>query len=232
MGMIAAIERDPLLAGFYSFSDAARLLGVGHAGKLRGWVNGWPNSGSGPVIDRDFKASPTVSFLDLMEMRFIEYFRSQGVSMPTLRKAAEIARSDWSVQHPFALSKVRYLTDRRKVIAQAAEQTDDRVTWEMATGQYLIWEAVEDSIAKGVVFDPSTHLALRWRPRPGDHPEIVLDPAKAFGRPVVESVGIPSAVLFRQWKAEDGNIERVARLFKIDAQQVDSAIRFELDLAN
>src|SRR3546814_10848720 len=88
--------------------------------------------------------------------------------MPTLRKAADMARKEWSVQHPFALSDIKYLTDRRKVIAQASEAVGDRSTWELATGQYLIWETIEASIAKGVVFDPSTDLALlaasTWRP--------------------------------------------------------------------
>src|SRR3546814_6586021 len=98
MGIVTAIERDPLLAGFYSIGDATRLLGVSHSAKLRGWINGWPKSKSGPIVDRDFKKTATVSFLDLMELRFIEYFRGQGVSMPTLRKAADMARKEWSVQ--------------------------------------------------------------------------------------------------------------------------------------
>ncbi|WP_146032583.1 hypothetical protein [Sphingobium sp. SA916] len=232
MGVMEAIDRDPLLAGFYSIGDATRLLGVSHAAKLRGWINGWPSSKSGPIVNRDFKKSPTVSFLDLMELRFIEYFRGQGVSMQTLRKAAEMARKEWSVQHPFALSDVKYLTDRRRVIAQASEEVGDRPTWELVTGQYLIWDAIEASIAKGVVFDPATHLASRWKPRPGDHPDIVLDPARAFGKPLVDSAGIPTDALFRQWKAEDGNFDRVARWFNVSRGQVEGAVRFELDLAS
>ncbi|WP_197051947.1 DUF433 domain-containing protein [Sphingomonas sp. 35-24ZXX] len=230
--MMRAIERDPLLAGFYSIGDATRLLGVSHAAKLRGWINGWPNSKSGPIVERDFKQTATVSFLDLMELRFIEYFRSQGVSMPTLRKAADLARQEWSVQHPFALSDVKYLTDRRKVMAQASKAVGDKPTWELVTGQYLIWDAIEASIAKGVVFDPATHLALRWKPRPGDHPDIVLDPARAFGKPLVDSAGIPTDALFRQWKAEDGSFEKVARWFNVSREQVENAVRFELELAN
>lgn len=232
MGVVTAIDRDPLMAGFYSIGDATRLLGVSHAAKLRGWINGWPNSNSGPIVDRDFKKTSTVSFLDLMELRFVEYFRGVGVSMPTLRKAAEMARKEWSVQHPFALSNVKYLTDRRNVIAQASEALDDKQTWELATGQYLIWDTIEASIAKGIVFDPATHLASRWQPRPGDHPDIVLDPARAFGKPIVDSAGIPTDALFRQWKAEDGNFDRVARWFEVSRQQVEGAVRFELDMAS
>ena len=232
MGAMEAIESDPLLAGFYSIGDATRLLGVSHAARLRGWINGWPNSKSGPIVDRDFKKSPTVSFLDLMELRFIDYFRGQGVSMHTLRKAAEMARKEWSVQHPFALSNVKYLTDRRHVIAQASEAVGDHSTWELASGQYLIWETIEATIAQGIIFDPATDLASSWKPRPGDHPDIVLDPARGFGKPLVDSAGIPTETLFRQWKAEDGNFDKVARWFDVSRGQVENAVRFELELAS
>ena len=232
MGVHEAIGKDPLLAGFYSVPDAARLLGVGNAAKLRGWINGWPKSKSGPIVDRDFKSAPTVSFLDLMELRFIEYFRAQGVSMPTLRRAAEVARKEWNVNHPFALSNAHYLTDRVKVIAQAANEVGDRHTWELASGQYLIWEMIEATIAKGVMFDPASHLAATWHPRPGDFPDVVLDPSRAFGRPIVESAGIPTEALFRQWKAEEGDVARVARWFGVADEQVQAAVAFELELAS
>ena len=69
--------------------------------------------------------------------------------MNTLRRAAEMARKEWNVRHPFALSEDHYLTDRRNIIARAADELGDAVIWNLATGQYLIWETIERSIAKG-----------------------------------------------------------------------------------
>jgi len=179
VGAISKFSTDPLYAGFYTIAEAARLLNI-PTSKARGWLNGWSMSDSGPIIKRDFKESRTVSFLDLMEMRFIEYFRKQDVSMHTLRMAAEKARAEWDKQHPFALSKAKYLTDRRTIFAQVAEAGDDRRTWDMATGQMEMWEAIESAIAKGVIFDPATDLALRWKPRQGDYPDVVVDPKKSI----------------------------------------------------
>jgi uncharacterized protein (DUF433 family) len=224
------IEADPLLAGFYSPADASRLLQVASP-KLRGWLNGWSNSASGPVIDRDFKGSRTISFLDLMELRFIEAFRSQGVSMPTLRAAAARARKEWHQSHPFALSKARYLTDRRSVFAQVAEQEGDRVTWDMATGQHEMWDVIEATIAKGVQFDPKSDLALRWFPLQAEFPMVVIDPAKAFGKPALDS-GVPTAAIHRMWRAEGGKIGRVAEAFGIDPADAQAAIEFEIQTAN
>lgn len=219
-------HNDPLLAGFFSVSEAARLLGVKQV-HIRGWINGYANSSAGPVIKRDFDDQRTVSFLDLMELRFIAFFRAQGVSMPTIRRAAERARKEWRVQHPLALSSAKYVTDRKKVFATAAEETDDPVAWDMASGQHEMWGTIEQTIEKGVLFDPKNYLAKTWRPFPAQFPNVVIDPRIAFGRPVVAGTQVPTSVLFRQWKAE-GHTDRVAKWFEVSPEVVSTAVEYEL----
>lgn len=221
------IDADPLLAGFYSPADAARLLQVATP-KLRGWLNGWPKSASGPIIDRDFKGTRTISFLDLIEMRFIEAFRSQGVPMQTLRKAAAQARKDWKTAHPFALSKSKYLTDRRNVFAQVAEDEGDKVTWDMVSGQHEMWDVIEATIEKGVEFDPASDLARRWFPLPAEFPDVGIDPSIAFGQPALLKERIPTSALHRMWRAESGNIGRVAGAFEISEDAVRAAVEYEI----
>lgn len=200
--------------------------------KLRGWLNGWGNSAAGPIVDRDFKNTSTISFLDLMEMRFIEAFRRQGVSMQTLRAAAARARKEWDQPHPFALSRAKYLTDRRSVFAQVAKQQGDRVTWDMASGQHEMWDVIEATIAKGVEFDPASDLARRWHPLPAEFPSISIDPAVAFGKPALTKERIPTATILRMWKAEGGNFDRVASAFEIDPDAVRAAVEYEITTAN
>jgi uncharacterized protein (DUF433 family) len=230
MGIHKSITADPLFAGFYSVSDAARLLSM-QKGKARDWLNGRGANKQGVMIDRDFPDTPTLSFLDLMEMRFIEYFRRQGVSMQTLRKASEKARMDWDAKHPFALSKAQYLTDRRNIFAQVAEQEGDEATWNLATGQMEMWELIEAAIAKGIVFDATTDLASLWKPRQADFPSVVLDPKRAFGKPIVEAGGVPTSALVRQWRAERGDARRVAKWFDIEESEVAQAVEFEMIFA-
>lgn len=223
--MSAKEKNDPLSAGFFTPKLAAALVGI-PTRKIYGWVNGYRNSNAPAVIDRDFKGYSAISFLDLMELRFVEYFRSQGVSMQTIRLSANRLRKDWKVSHPFALSKARYLTDRRKIFAQIAKDQGDKKTWDLASGQHEIWEAIEAEIAKGVEFDPASLLASAWRPSAN----IVIDPRMAFGRPVVESCGIPTSAMFSHWLAE-GRKSAVARWFRVAERDVEAAISFELQLA-
>lgn len=220
---------DPLLSGFYSLSDASRLVGAA-PGVVRGWLNGYANSSAGPVIDRDFEGTHTVSFLDLMELRFIAMFRGQGLSMPTIRKAAAQARRDWNVRHPLAMSSEHYVTDRRNVFAQAAEESGDSITWDLATGQHEMWATIERTIERGIVFDPKTYIAKFWRPKEAEFPKVIIDPRIAFGRPSLEGFRVPTSAVFNQWKAE-ANIERVAMWLGLPANLVEMAIEYELTAA-
>jgi uncharacterized protein (DUF433 family) len=220
---------DPLFAGFYSLTEAAHLLGMPNNRRLQAWLDGWRNSSAGPIINRDFPDG-AVSFLDLMELRFVDHFTRQGVALQTLRKAAARARQEWGVQHPLALSKLKYLTDRRKIFVQVAQEEGDKRTWDMATNQYEMWAAIEGVIAKGVEFSPGNELARLWHPRP-DCPNVVIDPRVSFGRPSIGEQGVPTVALFRQWRAEGGNRERVASWFHVKAEEVDQAVEFELLMA-
>lgn len=229
MGARLKVVPDPLFAGFYGIKDAARLLGLDSTSKVSGWLDGWSGSKSEPIIKRDFQNTRTVSFLDLMEMRFVLHFRQQGVPLQTLRKAAVKMRREWKTEHPFALSRAQFLTDRKRIFAQTAKENNDRVTWDMVTGQHEMWEFIEAVIETAVVFDPKTAVAQMWKPKP-DFESVVVDPRVAFGKPSLQGYGIPTAALFRQWKAEK-SAEKAARLFKVDLQAVETAIRFEIALA-
>lgn len=232
MGAQQTTMSDPLLAGFYTMRDAARLLRTDSQSKLRGWLNGWSHSNAGPIVLRDFKGYSTVSFLDLMELRFVEHFRGLDVPMPTLRKAAAQARDTWKTTHPFALSRDKYVTDRRNIFAKVAEEEGDNKTYDLATNQYQMWEAIEETIDKGVEFDPATHLAKSWHPMP-DYPNVFINPKFGYGAPCITKLGIPTNTLFSQYRAEAarGGYERVADWFGIKAQEVKEAVQFEIALA-
>lgn len=229
MGAQLKVVEDPLFAGFYTLNDAARLLGMERSTKIRAWIDGWRSSASEAIVKRDFDGTSVVSFLDLMELRFIEVFRSQGVPLQTLRKAAQRLRADWNVDHPFAMSSTKYLTDRRNIFGQVAEQEGDDATWNIVTGQFEMWATIERTIERNVLFDPNTAVAKLWRPRP-DFETVVVDPRVAFGRPSIKGHGVPTEALFRQWKADKGDTARVADWFGVDEAAVEAAVGFEISV--
>src|SRR5439155_5897776 len=80
--------------GLYTVPEASRLIGVKPQWSWR-VVRGREQSKS-PVFIADFKPTGRnngfVSFLDMVELLFIHRFRQHGVSMQTIRAAAQNAR--------------------------------------------------------------------------------------------------------------------------------------------
>ena len=113
---LATRHKDPLLAGFYTVREAARLLRIDNQNRIYRWVR-QDDAHLPSVIKRDHQPLAKLhelSFWDLIEVRFVEHFRRQKVSLQYLRKVAEKARLELRTQHPFALSNAEFLTDPQK----------------------------------------------------------------------------------------------------------------------
>ncbi len=230
---VATPANDPLLRGFYTASEAARLLRIENKQRIYRWLNGEKSADA--VIVRDYSpmsGTQELSFWDIIEVRFVEHFRSQGLSLQFLRKVAAKARVELETQHPFALSNMRFLTDRRRIFLQTAEEERaQRKTYDVLSGQYEMYDAIEALLAKGIAFHPVTLLADEWMPLESECPNVIVNPRYAFGQPVVRNEKVPTAAIFRSWKAE-GNRDRVAKWFGVGRPAVDEAIEFELRLSS
>lgn len=230
--MNVAPNHDPLLRGFYTVTEAARLLRIENKRRIYRWIE---TGKTEAVIARDYvpvAGTQELSFWDLIEVRFIEHFRSQGLSLQFLRKVAVKAREQLGTSHPFALSKTKFLTDRRRIFLQTAkeEAEEQKRTQDVLSGQYEMYEAIEELLAKGIAFHPVTELADEWQPLENDCPNVIINPRYAFGQPVVRESKVPTAAIFRTFKAE-GNRDRVAKAYGVKRKSVDEAIDFELRLA-
>ena len=91
-------------------------------------------------------------------------------------------------------------------------------------------EIIVQSLLDGVRFDPQG-TAKRWHPRPSTAPKIVLDPMIAFGQPALEDNGVPTQALYNAFRAEGETYESVAVWYDVPTEQVQEAVRFEVDLA-
>ena len=219
---------DPLAGGFYTVAEAARLLQLGSAQRVVRWL-----SGSEPVVLRQYEKvgrQHEIGFLDLLEIRFIEHFRARGLSLQSLRRCAQNARTVLKVDHPFATSNVRFQSDRKRVFLDTAEEMGDRKLLDLMVNQYAIVKFIEDTLARDLEFDVSG-LAREWRPRPDKCPAIIINPLYAFGRPVVGSEHVPTTTVLNLFEAENGNKSAVAKWFGITEEEADQAVRFELGLA-
>ena len=236
MGRVA-VPTNPLALGFYTVPEAAKLIEAGSARRIYGWLRGFQGRSTGPLIVREYEPlneKEEISFLDLMELRLIETFREQDVRPQTIRRALVSARELFKNDKPFATDRIILRTDGRHIFVEeilkpAAKEENDRRLWNLITKQYEHYELIERTIISGVVFDPKSHLARTWVPRPNAFPKIIIDPKIAYGKPITPS-HVPADAIFDIWRAENDNVPAAADWFGISVEEAEMGIRFQEEL--
>jgi uncharacterized protein (DUF433 family) len=219
--------------GLYSYPEAARILGV-PAPKLRRWAGDYRPRAEGterlhkPVIVRHLgKGQPMLTFVELMELYFVKLFRAEGVSMPTIRKAAEEAARRFGTSHPFAVQ--RFDTDGHRIFATLRENArEERVVEELGRGQ-LVFDTVARSFFRKLDY-PDDGAVRRYWPL-GHEGRVVLDPQRAFGQPIDAESGVPTRALYEAVLADGGQPpEAVAKWFDVPLAAVHAAVKYETGL--
>jgi uncharacterized protein (DUF433 family)/DNA-binding transcriptional MerR regulator len=219
--------------GIYSVPEAARLTGIA-APSIRRWLFGYSAQGrEHRSIRRPGILMPTfadederaLSFNDLIEIRFVEAFRRHGVSLQAIRAAAEHARELLGTEHPFTCR--RFQTDGRSIFAAVAEElqgsAEDEKLLDLVRRQYVFKQVIAPSLY-GIDYGDEGD-AVRWFPVQRSR-VVVLDPVRAFGKPILDKYRVPTASLYEAYQAEE-DVRRVARLFEVPVQAVETALRFE-----
>jgi hypothetical protein len=181
--------------GIYSVAEASLLSRVPQR-RIRRWLQGYEYKIAGqrrtssPVLRRDFDSPDgilSLSFLDLLEVRFVNEFRQQGVSWNTIRVASQRAVEVLGHDHPF--STKRFRTDGKTILLEIAQEAEEAALLDLVRDQYAFRRIVAPFL-KGVEFGPED-VARRWWPM-NRRNAVVLDPARAFGQPIVHREGVPT----------------------------------------
>lgn len=235
------MESDALGRGAYGASEGLRLVNfsrnnapVRHVSRstvarwLRGYDFGADSEGhSEPLWQPDYLNDDNLiefSFRDLIELRFVKAFRDIGLALPTIRECYQRAAEEVHDERPFSTQKFR--TDGKTIFLEITEGIQEAKLVDLRQRQNVFRTIVEPSL-KDLEFDASA--VARWFPLGIARKSIVIDPARAFGRPVAAS-GVPTEVLARA-VALEGSVAKVVALYKVSAAEVKDAVAFEKRLA-
>jgi uncharacterized protein (DUF433 family) len=216
-----------LASGIYSIPQAARLIGVHHT-RLRSWVCGYPAFGTAPLIKRDLPMVDhqiALSFVNLIEARFIATFASHGVNVRSIRVMAEEAQEMLGTDHPFARDGM-FKTDGRTIYLATYKRTKDPKMYNLKNRNWAIPQVIADGLKAGIEFS-TTGLARVWYPRKKVAPSVAVSPSVAFGQPALHASGIPTIAIHDALIAEEMNYGNVARWFDVTIEQVKQAAKFE-----
>jgi uncharacterized protein (DUF433 family) len=214
--------------GMYTVPEAASLAGIPVAA-LRRWSLGYRYK-----RDADVKHSPAVwdreiedidgqvvlSFLDLMEARFVRAFRKHRVSWTAIRTAAKEAADLFGDSHPF--TRRRFRTDGQRIFAEIERRGEVKL-FDLNRRGWVFQQIVDPSLYRGVEFE--NDQAARWFPL---YPKktIVVDPARCFGRPVTME-GIPTDTLAAAMSGMGGDAAATAAWYNVPTATVRAAAAFE-----
>lgn len=226
-------EREPNLLnrGLYTVPEATRLTRIS-TGKIRRWIKGYDfRSGEsvrhsdavwqGEIKPIDNKIS--LSFRDLLELRFVDAFIRAGVSWRTMRRAHTKAQNALQTTHPFCSNRI--FTDGRNILLQQGQEDADQILIDLATDQAEFSRLVEP-FRKELEFSGND---IVWWPL-GKGRQIVVDPRRNFGQPTVVKSGVPAAILARSVKANSSQ-DIVAKWYDVRLDEVRDAVEFEESLA-
>jgi uncharacterized protein (DUF433 family)/DNA-binding transcriptional MerR regulator len=209
--------------GAYTLGEAGRLLNVPPS-TIRHWLFGYSYSHHGPKTHQEAlwnpqygldQEEPLLGFRDLLEARIVRGLRSHGLGMPTIRACLRLAREITDDDHPF--STRRFRTDGKRLFVESEGALID-----LKLRQHVIKRIIEPSF---VDLDFDAEAASRWWLNPRKK-TIVLDPARSFGQPIVDSTGVSTARLLQAVDAE-GSVDRVAQLYDLKPSVVRDALAFE-----
>jgi uncharacterized protein (DUF433 family) len=239
----SAAGPDALGRGVYSAPEALRLVNfsreVNPASRISRqtvsrWLRGYDYEVNGEVRHSDPLWLPDyandddtleLSFRDLIELRFVKAFRDLGLSLPAIRECFARAVEEVQDERPFSTRKFK--TDGKTIFLEITHRVKEGELIDLRRRQGVFRTVVEPSL-RDLEFD--AHVVARWFPLGHKRRSIVVDPARAFGRPIAMASGVPVEVLATAADVE-GSAEKVAKLYGVASKVVREAVEFQRALA-
>lgn len=222
-------ERDVREMPAYGIAEAAGYLRL-PASTLRAWLVGQryrvrdqPKFFK-PVIEIADKKDRQLSFINLVEAFVLAGIRREHeIPLPKVRKAVDYLRRTFSTSRP--LADEQFETDGIDLFVEKMGS----LIGATQEGQIQMRDIIRDRLErvhrdpKGV---PEKIVLFPARPDKSGSADVVIDPRLSFGRPVLDRLGVRTAILAERFDAGD-DIEVLAREYSAPPEAIQNAIRCE-----
>lgn len=228
-------EKTLIGRGVYAPKQVAKLVNLRlgtdfNERHFRRWARGYSRAGIhyDPVIIPDLVDDGTrMTFVELIELLFVAFFRKQKISPEVIHAAACEGARLFDTSHPFAVTRFR--TDGKSIFAElergGATDLDlprDLLVEDLPRAQMVFPDLVEPYFKD---IDWGDVEAEAYWPC-GHDGRIVLDPSRSFGQPIDDATGIPTEALYSFVEAGD-DPRMVADWYEVPVAAVEKAVEFE-----
>lgn len=211
----------------YPLTEAARYVRLAPA-TLRSWVVGRPydtRAGKGffrPLIRPADKGALVLSFNNLIEAHVLRALRTEhGVSIKDVRSALSFAEKELQIEQ---------LLLREELRTSAGELFLDRygeLVNLSRSGQLAIRKLLDVFLSR---VDWETSFPIRLYPFVSgeitSHRPVVIDPAVAFGRPILVRASIGTATIAERIDAGE-SVQDVAADYDLTPEEIEEAVLYE-----
>lgn len=221
-------ERDLRETPAYAIGEAAGYLRL-PLSTLRAWMLGQRYQVGGtpkffkPVIEIADRKGRLLSFINLVEAFVLAGIRRKHeIPLPKVRNAVDYLRRTFNTPRP--LAEERFQTDGVDLFVDKV----GALIGATQEGQLQMREIIRDRL-KYVHRDPKgvpekiVLFPARSRSAKGD---VVIDPRLSFGRPVLDGLGVCTAILYERFMAGE-DVPDLARDYDAPPEAIENAIRCE-----
>jgi uncharacterized protein (DUF433 family) len=228
--------RDPRQILAYTLFDAARYLHI-PVRTIQNWAYGYPYATKGagrrrtlPLIEVESGAAHDLSFFNLIELHVLAALRREHhVQTPKIRRAVEYLKKQLDSERPLINQDMEtdgtdiFVTELGSLINASR---DGQLAMKALLQQYL--KRIErDAHGVAIRLFPFTRTATPDEVGETSQPRLVsIDPAVAFGRPVIVGSRVPTIEIFERFIAGESP-EGIAADFGRTVEEIHEAIRCE-----
>lgn len=204
----------------YTVSEAAALIGV-PTSTLQKWTKGRPyQTRQGTRTSPAIIATPDprfLSFTNVVEAHVLASLRKQRIALEKIRTAVHYVERHLDVKH--ALARQEFKTDGVDLFLDRL----DALVNASRDGQVALKVVLQEHL-KRVDYDRGR--AVRLFPLHREHAPrtVVIDPLRAFGRPVLHGTSVPIADIRSRFRRGDG-IEQLAGDYEVTPAEIEEALR-------
>jgi hypothetical protein len=177
-----------------------------------------------PLIHADgsIHGSIPLSFLNLLELRFLAAYRKQ-VPLQSIRRALDFAAYELRVERPLLTTEFK-VNGKSLFLRFAVEGGDPYLVNASERGQIAWPEALDEFIAS-VDYDEREHSAYRWWPL-GRHEPVIVDTLFNGGIPSTALSGVRTNAIAVH-RGEGLDVPEIADDVGATEDEVRAALRFE-----
>jgi uncharacterized protein (DUF433 family) len=209
------IQAEPKIGeGIFLTTDVSQILGL-PSSKVRRWMKEyWPEYTFGDT------GNQAVNFKTLIEFYTFFHLRDKGLSVSKIEKYHQIIADELDTSYPFARSI----------------RTDGKHVWYERLGNLIKADQKKQFDIKPIL-EPFLHkidfgdgeIAQRFFPLKNTK-DIVVDPQRQFGQPIVNGTSIKAETLYNLYKGGE-KTKHIAELYDLNVSQVKHAIEYFRNVA-